>query len=224
MCLSAKYVCVVTQPFDFGWGSIKTCSRTHLPNYRRELSWGSGSPPTTPSSTSPLSHLRINNGQSFVNINRKALPLTCYCRCSKNPNLVRKLICGLEWSRRRQMYLQGLAHFRMTVSMSFVDTSGCHGVYWMTGTYHWSDDPAKPCWLRLCSPESKNKMHTFRNRNRNREKMVLLVQRKKETKRVSCIITQENHRCEYLYFHVLKQLPGKLMFALNKTNTPYDKL
>ena len=68
---------------------------------------------------------------------------------SECQNLVGRLICGLiaplkfwspRWNKRASTHAYRCAlrsgDFRMTVSVSFADTSGCHRVYCTTAMYH----------------------------------------------------------------------------------------
>lgn len=84
----------------------------------------------------------------------------------------------------------------MTVSMSFVDTSGCC----MTGTNRSIDDPAKQCWL--WSPEAMNKRRTSCNK---KKKSWIISNVKKRGNRSDSYNSWENHPCQWLYHYVLKK-------------------
>lgn len=64
-------VFVCGQPnLSFGVWELRPIAGTVLPNYRRELKEGSGSPPTVPRSTSPSNSSRINKLRLIGGINR----------------------------------------------------------------------------------------------------------------------------------------------------------
>lgn len=158
-------VCVVTQAFHLKCGSgpsIKTHCPTHPPNYRRELSYGSGSPPTT---RPPPHHPSLTPESTTVRriwqINIRAVPLPCYCRCKKKrrrkerkkmkrQKSIERGACCVDlqlpsnlgyWKgggrRIRTQRTQMCTGLGRTVSISFVDTGGCHRVF------HWTGDPVR---------------------------------------------------------------------------------
>lgn len=182
-CVSVK--CVCGHPtLSFGvWEcpSIKTHRSTDPPNYRRELSYGSGSPPTTPCSTSPLGDSRINNGRTDLWYKYTCSTTAVLLQVHKNQNMVGRLILWTYCSPEIWVIeMEGDIHKCIQMCRGR-ETSGwllaCHLWTPMVATmYTLGRDVPLNWWpsravltMRVAQPngqKSKNKRPTWQNKTR----------------------------------------------------------
>lgn len=132
--------CVVIQAFHLTWGSgpsIKAHGPTNPPNYRRELRYGSGSPPTTrPPPPQPLLIPESTTVRQIWQINIRAELRPCYWRCKKNKkerkwNAKKRWTRGLPRTALKFGLLKGkegkaYAHRVHSCAQGYEELSACH--------------------------------------------------------------------------------------------------